>query len=154
MTPIGTLRVVQGDGAERTFDLVSDVVLGRDSGADVVLTDPSVQVSRRHARIVIRGTEAVIEDLMSTNGTIVNGERLDGPYALRAGDKVELGGCTLEVGPAPPPAPTRSGSDGEGTLQIISGPGAGESTTIRGSATIGRDQGSDLRIADTEVSRS
>ena len=104
MTAIGTLRVRHGDGTESTIELVSDVVLGRDLSADVVLTDPSGQVSRRHARIVIRGTEAVIEDLMSTNGTFVNGERLDGPYALRAGDKVELGTCTLEFVPATPPA--------------------------------------------------
>lgn len=154
MTAIGTLRVGQGDGTESTFELVSDVVLGRDLSADVVLTDPSGQLSRRHARIVIRGTEAVLEDLMSTNGTFVNGERLDGPYALRAGDKVELGACTLEFVPAPPPAPTRTGSVGEGTLKIISGPGAGESMTVRGSATIGRDEGSDLRVQDPEVSRS
>jgi len=153
MTAIGTLRIAQGDGAERTFELVSDVVLGRDKGADVVLTDPSGEVSRRHARIVIRGTEAVLEDLGSSNGTFVNGERLDGPYALRAGDMVELGGCTLEFVPAPAPATTRSGSDGEGTLTIISGWGAGESTTLHGSATIGRDEGSDLRVIDTEVSR-
>src|SRR5687768_10616802 len=154
MTAIGTLRVGQGDGTESTFELVSDVVLGRDRSADIVLTDPSDQVSRRHARIVIRGTEAVLEDLMSTNGTFVNGERLDAPYALRAGDKVELGACTLEFVPAPPPAPTRTGSVGEGTLKIIGGPGAGESTTVHGSATIGRDEGSDLRLQDPEVSRS
>lgn len=154
MTAIGTLRVGQGDGTESTFELVSDVVLGRDLSADVVLTDPSGQLSRRHARIVIRGTEAVLEDLMSTNGTFVNGERLDAPHALRAGDKVELGACTLEFVPAPPPAPTRTGSVGEGTLKIISGPGAGESMTVRGSATIGRDEGSDLRVQDPEVSRS
>ena len=60
MTAIGTLRVGQGDGTESTFELVSDVVLGRDLSADVVLTDPSGQLSRRHARIVIRGTEAVL----------------------------------------------------------------------------------------------
>lgn len=153
MTAIGTLRVGQGDGTESTFELVSDVVLGRDPSADVVLIDPSGQVSRRHARIVIRGTEAVLEDLVSTNGTFVNGERLDAPYALRAGDKVELGACTLEFVPATPPAPTRTGSDGEGTLKIISGTGAGESATVRGSATIGRDEGSDLRVQDPEVSR-
>src|ERR1700683_124298 len=135
MTAIGTLRIAQGDGAERTFELVSDVVLGRDTSADIVLTDPSGELSRRRARIVIRGTEAVLEDLGSSNGTFVNGERLDGPYALRAGDKVQLGGCTLEFVPAP--ARTRSRSDGEGTLTIISGSGAGESTTLHGSATIG-----------------
>src|SRR5271156_6536758 len=153
MTAIGTLRIAQGDGAERTVELVSDVVLGRDANADIVLTDPSGQVSRRHARIVIRGTEAVLEDLGSVNGTFVNGERLDGPSALRAGDKVKLGGCTLEFVPAPAPVRTRSGSEGEGALTIISGWGAGESTTLHGSATIGRDEGSDLRVIDTEVSR-
>src|SRR3954471_13154076 len=109
MTTIGTLRVAQGDGAQRTFELLSDVVLGRDPSADVVLTDPSGQVSRRHARIVIRGTEAVLEDLVSTNGTFVNGERLDVPYALRAGDKVNLGGSALEFVPAAAPAPTLAG---------------------------------------------
>src|SRR5437870_5045755 len=103
MTAIGTLRIAQGDGTERTFELVSDVVLGRDTGADVVLIDPSAEVSRRHARIVIRGTEVVLEDLGSSNGTFVNGERLDEPYALRAGDKVTLGACTLEFVPAPAP---------------------------------------------------
>ncbi len=153
MTAIGTLRIAQGDGAERTLELVSDVVLGRDTSADIVLTDPSGEVSRRHARIVIRGTEAVLEDLGSKNGTFVNGERLDGPYVLRAGDKVKLGGCTLEFVPAPAPARTPTGSDGEGTLTIISGWGAGESTPLHGSATIGRDEGSDLRVIDTEVSR-
>ena len=153
MTAIGTLRVAQGDGADRTFELVSDVVLGRDPGADVVLTDPSNEVSRRHARIVIRGTEAVLEDLVSTNGTFVNGERLDGPYVLRAGDKVRLGGCTLEFVPAPAPAPTRPGGDGEGTLTVIRGTDEGESTTVHGSATIGRDEGNDLVVLDPEASR-
>src|SRR4051794_2435434 len=153
MTAIGTLRVAQGDGADRTLELASDVVLGRESGADVVLTDPSSQVSRRHARIVIRGTEAVLEDLVSTNGTFVNGQRLDGPYVLRAGDKVTLGGCTVEFVPAPVAAPTVTGNGAEGTLTIVDGPGADESTKVHGSATIGRDEGVDLRVRDTEVSR-
>src|SRR5687767_11017487 len=120
MTAIGTLRVTHGDGAERTFELVSDVVLGRGPGADIVLTDPGGEVSRQHARIVVRGTEAVLEDLVSTNGTFVNGERLDGPHVLGAGDSVRLGGCTVAFVPAAPPAPTPSGGDGEGTLTIVS----------------------------------
>jgi EmrB/QacA subfamily drug resistance transporter len=152
MTAIGTLRVAQRDGAGQTLELESDVVIGRDPTADVVLHDR--QVSRRHARIVIRGTEAVLEDLVSSNGTFVNGERLDGPYVLRAADKVNLGDSTLEFVPAAAPAPTTpSGSEADGTLTIVSGPGAGESATIHGSATIGRDEGNDLRVPDPEVSR-
>jgi EmrB/QacA subfamily drug resistance transporter len=152
MTAIGKLRVGHGDGADQTFELVSDVVLGRDPNADVVLSDPSGQVSRRHARISVRGTEAVLEDLLSTNGTFVNGERLDGPYALRAGDKVTIGPCTIEFVPTPAPA-TRTGTDGEGTLAIISGTGAGESLALAGSATIGRDVGNELQLLDPQVSR-
>ena len=154
MTAIGTLRVAHGDGAERTFELVSDVVLGRGPGVDIVLTDPKGQVSGRHARIVIRGSEAVLEDLVSTNGTFVNGERLEGPHVLRAGDKVRLGGCTLEFVPATPPPPARSGRDGEGTLTIVNGAGGGGVTTVHGSAMIGREEGNDLRVLDDlEVSR-
>ena len=153
MTAIGTLRIADGDGAERTVELTSDVVLGREADADIVLTDPSRQVSRRHARIVIRGTEAVLEDLVSSNGTFVNGERIDGPYVLRAGDKVTLGGCKLEFVPAARAAVPVTGRDDEGTLKITSGAGAGESTTLHGSATIGREQGNDLLVLDPEVSR-
>jgi EmrB/QacA subfamily drug resistance transporter len=158
-TSIGTLRVTQGGGSEQTFELSSDVVIGRDPGADIVVVDPSGQSSRRHARILVRGTEAVLEDLVSSNGTFVNGERLDGAYALRAGDKVTLGGVepglvTLEFVPAPAPAPPPPGSDGEGTLTILRGAGTGTSATVHGSATIGRDAGSDLQVLDSEVSRT
>ncbi|MEA2167729.1 MAG: hypothetical protein QOF76_1029, partial [Solirubrobacteraceae bacterium] len=152
---VGTLRIVQGDGAESTLELVSDVVIGRDSTADVVLVDPSGEVSRRHARISVRGEGAVIEDLGSSNGTYVDGKRLAEPYALRGGETIKVGTCTLQFTPAPRPQPTVTSTKGGslGELTIISGTGAGTSTTLRDSATIGREEDNDLRVLEAEVSR-
>jgi pSer/pThr/pTyr-binding forkhead associated (FHA) protein len=51
-------------------------------------------VSRRHAQLTHRDGKWVIQDLASTNGTLVNGERV-GRAALRAGDLVTLGELTI-----------------------------------------------------------
>jgi len=48
-------------------------------------------VSRRHARIAWTGTGYIVEDLGSTNGTFVNGERVSGPRMLQSGDRLQLG---------------------------------------------------------------
>ena len=63
-------------------------ILGRDE-ADIQIDSPTV--SRRHARIRIAGTEAVIEDLGSKNGTLVNGERVSTVVRLKDGDQVQVG---------------------------------------------------------------
>lgn len=68
-------------------------IVGRESDADIWLE--AVTVSRRHARIVVSGSEVVIEDLGSTNGTFVGGERLTSPRRLVDGERIELG--TLSV---------------------------------------------------------
>ena len=63
-------------------------VLGRDE-ADIQIDSPTV--SRRHARIRISGTEALLEDLGSKNGTFVNGERVSTVVRLRDGDELQIG---------------------------------------------------------------
>jgi DNA-binding winged helix-turn-helix (wHTH) protein len=68
-------------------------VLGRAEEATVRIEAPDV--SRRHARIVIAGEEASIEDLGSKNGTFVGEERIGGPVPLRDGDRFLLGGQVL-----------------------------------------------------------
>jgi predicted component of type VI protein secretion system len=65
------------------------VVLGRSRQCDVVLNDPNV--SRQHAEIRPRGGSWVLGDLGSTNGSCLNGRRIDGPEVLKRGDEIELG---------------------------------------------------------------
>jgi hypothetical protein len=67
----------------------SEIFIGRDIANDVLIND--AEVSRRHARISIQAGNYVIEDLGSTNGTFVNGQKLAGPRVLRVGDTVMFG---------------------------------------------------------------
>ncbi len=64
-------------------------VLGR--ADDAVVWIDSAQASRRHARIVVSGGEAVLEDLGSKNGTYLRGQRMRGPLALADGDAIRIG---------------------------------------------------------------
>ncbi len=68
-------------------------ILGRDRKAVVWVDDPSV--SRHHARILIAGPEARLEDLGSKNGTLLNGERIEGITILADGDEVQIGLATM-----------------------------------------------------------
>jgi ABC-type multidrug transport system ATPase subunit/ABC-type polysaccharide/polyol phosphate export permease len=72
-------------------------VVGRAKTCDVVLDDP--RVSRRHARLVRDGERTTIEDLHTSNGTFVNGQRITAPQVLRPGDLVAIGRCTLKLTP-------------------------------------------------------
>jgi hypothetical protein len=63
--------------------------IGRSRQCEVVLSDPNV--SREHAEIRPRGGSWVLSDLHSTNGTLLNGRRLERPEVIRPGDEIELG---------------------------------------------------------------
>ncbi|MDY6845657.1 MAG: FHA domain-containing protein [Chloroflexota bacterium] len=67
----------------------AEVLLGRDLANDVAIGDP--EVSRRHARFFMRDDDFFVEDLGSTNGTFLNGERISSPKQLRAGDVITFG---------------------------------------------------------------
>jgi predicted component of type VI protein secretion system len=72
------------------FDITKDVtVLGRDVSNDIVIGDS--EISRQHARISRTPAGYVLEDLGSTNGTYVDGERLAAPRVLNPGDLIGLG---------------------------------------------------------------
>jgi hypothetical protein len=66
-----------------------EIIIGRDLTNPIVVSD--VEVSRRHARMTLQGNNYVLEDLGSTNGTFVNGERLVGPYVLHGGEIIGTG---------------------------------------------------------------
>lgn len=70
----------------------SHVVIGR-AGADVPLNDN--EASRNHAAIDIRGGLVLLEDLASTNGTLMQGERLSAPAELQNHTEFQIGSTTL-----------------------------------------------------------
>ena len=73
-----------------TYSLEGDqIVIGRDSNNGVAIND--AEISRKHARLTFQGGKYVLDDLGSTNGTFVNGQRLAGPVVLKSGDVVSLG---------------------------------------------------------------
>ncbi|MFQ3567900.1 MAG: FHA domain-containing protein [Aggregatilineales bacterium] len=84
------LVVRRGPQPNQTYDLNKDIItLGRDITNDIVINDP--EVSRHHMRMTRAVGGFTIEDLGSTNGTFINGQRLTGARPLRPGDMIGLG---------------------------------------------------------------
>lgn len=84
-------RLITADG--RSFPLQpGSTVIGR--GDQATLRLPDVGISRRHARIDFDGNQVVLTDLGSTNGTMVNGQRISA-VALNPGDMIQVGTTTL-----------------------------------------------------------
>ncbi|MCC6148448.1 MAG: FHA domain-containing protein [Anaerolineaceae bacterium] len=84
------LVIRAGPSAGKVFPLdKTELFIGRDLNNDVTINDP--EVSRRHARLFMQGANFVIEDLGSTNGTQINGQRIMGPHILRSGELIVFG---------------------------------------------------------------
>lgn len=90
------LRFISGkyQGGEFPLGENKEIVIGRSSDLDMVLVED--MVSRRHARIACSEQEIAIEDLGSTNGTFVNGEKIKRAM-LKEGDRVLIGTSILKV---------------------------------------------------------
>lgn len=114
------LRMQLGPAIGQVYTMAGDTLtMGRAQDNDIVLDDP--QVSRHHAHVVRRGDEIVVEDLGSTNGTLVNGRRITGPHVLQPTETIAVGASVFSVegfaapttlglppyrgGPARPPGP-------------------------------------------------
>lgn len=88
------LVVHGGPGVGRSFQLnVGDTRVGRSAENDIVLEDP--EVSKQHVLIREQGGRFTIQDVGSTNGTFVNGQRLYSVQMLYDGDQVQLGQTLL-----------------------------------------------------------
>ena len=81
-----------------------EVTIGRVQGNDIVL--PKGNVSKRHARIVLKDGKFIIVDLKSTNGTYVNGRKITSPLVVKDSDKIYIGDFIVGVDEA------ASGDDG------------------------------------------
>jgi hypothetical protein len=71
------------------------VAIGSDPSNELIIDEPTV--SRRHAEIAVRADVFEIRDLGSTNGTFVNGRKIDGLTRIQAGDEIRFGGVRFHV---------------------------------------------------------
>ena len=98
--PDGWLIAERGGGLEREqrFDLIGGLSVGRSKDADVRIEDR--YASGIHARVFSREGRFYVEDMNSTNGTLLNGATLHGEAELIDGDTIQIGDTTfrLEVG--------------------------------------------------------
>lgn len=125
------LTLLLGRRTMQAYDFKQpSIVVGRDDGADVLIDNPSV--SRRHAEIRLGDNGWVVEDLGSSNGTFLRGQKIEGPQSIGLGDEIGFGKFTIVFGkalgegevpvatpspmadkPAPAPSPVA-----EGTMHI------------------------------------
>lgn len=90
------LRVTPAEGPQFDRPLTEgSLVIGRAAECDLALADPFL--SRQHARLVRRGDTVEVEDLGSSNGTLVNGEPVTARWRVHPGDVIEMSGTTLAL---------------------------------------------------------
>src|SRR2546423_15471152 len=90
------LVVLQGSESDIGTHVLLDrpITLGRDPKVELPLQDDGI--SRKHCRVRFVEDHYLLEDLDSTNGTLVNGELVAAPQRLRAGDRIYLGACVIK----------------------------------------------------------
>ena len=124
------LRFISGKYQGGEFPVTEDheLIVGRASEFDMVLVED--MVSRKHATIQLSQGRLTIQDLGSTNGTFVNGERIAELTQLKEGDRILIGTSILKVvvpksvsgsgqTRQASPAPTSTGSDLSGLLDEV-----------------------------------
>ena len=96
---LGRLHVLASPAGDppagASFSLDAITSLGRDVNNSVVIDDPFA--SQEHAILTFRGRDWYVEDLGSTNGTYVNGNRVEGVAPLGFGDELQIGQVRLRL---------------------------------------------------------
>jgi pSer/pThr/pTyr-binding forkhead associated (FHA) protein len=113
------LEVISGNDLGNTITVEDELVIGRHADGPGRLAGDE-EISRQHARISREATgDYAIEDLGSSNGTFVNGLRINSPRLLSLGDSIETGATTLVVREiAVPPDAARSSPAGTPRLAL------------------------------------
>ena len=98
-TSLGRLIVLESPGGEPatglSFDLDAITTLGRDVNNAIVVEDPFA--SSEHAVLTFRGRSWYVEDTGSTNGTYLNGRRIEDVAAMGYGDEMSIGQVRLRL---------------------------------------------------------
>jgi len=93
-----SILVTEKGGERKRLDFEkAEVTIGRIQGNDVLL--PKGNVSKRHARILLKDGKFIIVDARSTNGTYVNGRKITSPLVLQPADKIFIGDFMLQIVP-------------------------------------------------------
>src|SRR3954454_22477646 len=101
-----TLKITGGNAAGQDINLEQELVIGRSTPGLGSLGGDS-EISRVHARVFHDPSgRLIVEDLGSTNGTFVNGNRISGQQALNPGDQLRVGQTTMSVEGGAPGATT------------------------------------------------
>ena len=97
--PKGTVGLVFLQPAARSGQLIpvtGEVTIGRAPGCGIALTDDTT-ISSLHARVAPARKGVTVEDLGSTNGTLVNEKKIDGPTLAKRGAQIQCGNAIFEV---------------------------------------------------------
>jgi pSer/pThr/pTyr-binding forkhead associated (FHA) protein len=79
-----------------TYAIGNEITVGRAATCTIPMPNDSF-VSQLHARVFRDAGDTMVEDLGSTNGTYLNGNRLTGPERITKGDRVQIGGTVFEA---------------------------------------------------------
>jgi pilus assembly protein CpaF len=155
-------------GVQRTLDFSKpELTVGRVQGNDIVLSKRNV--SKQHARLTLKGEQAVIVDLNSTNGTWVNGRKINSPQSLKQGDKIYIADFIITLQPAndgserassaprvsePPPLPAKQSMPAQSSVPAHGSMSAKSSTPARRSMGARRSMASDSRTPGPSDARA
>lgn len=138
-----TVRVADRDGTieQHVFE-TSDITVGRVAGNELVLAKGSV--SKKHARITLKDGNFYVTDLKSTNGTSVEGFKIQATHLVRPGERIAVGdflltlSMTVRVEVAAPVAPSVAAAPQMPQAPRIAPPEPSAYPTPRGLASAGR----------------
>ena len=102
------LVVHAGPLAGKGYPLTADTLtFGREPDNDITLDD--TQVSRYHARLLLQDDQVLVEDLGSTNGTMVNGNRITGQHVMQPADIIGMGSSVFGIKGFSAPSTSQAG---------------------------------------------
>src|SRR4029079_15693515 len=120
-----TIHIQEKGGEQRRMVFNKpEVTIGRVQGNDIVL--PKGNVSKHHARIVLKDGKFIIVDLKSTNGTYLNGRKITSPLVVKDSDKIYIGDFIVGVDEAAsePDGPSETTTSPPGVDRMAAGMGA------------------------------
>ena len=139
------LLVLRSDQQEDIV-LRGQLCIGRDQECDIHI--PDQRISRQHAKISATHRGVLVEDLSSSNGTFINGQKIDQPTLIQSGDLVRfhnLEFCTVNL--------LAASSTDLMLRSVINGGVTQEDIALRGTLNVGRDYVCEIQIPDQMVSR-